>query len=106
MMVTKFLGFTITSKAIKTRIMKSSETYGDTRFIAQVLVERTTTFWKIKRITQKWHNVRRYLQGIMFGKTRLQDGFEWYHEAEEAIEMELQKMEFKPSIEIMEQSDE
>ena len=91
-MESKILGFTIITRFIKTRIKKIHK-YEDTRYIAQMLIEMTTTFWKFKRVSQKVNNVERFLEGLIWN-TRIQDGFPYKHEAEEAIKREIEKMEF------------
>ena len=98
-MITKFWGVTIVSVFGKSQI-KVVRKFEDERFIVQMLIETTTTFWRFKRVKQKWHNVARFLEGFM--NTRIQDGFEHKYQAERAIEREIEKMKFVESSEILE----
>ena len=76
-------------KILNTRI-KEVERFDETRYYAQMLIERKMLFWTSK----KWHNIARCEVGI-FCNRRLDDGFHFKHEAEDAIKSETEKFNFK-----------
>ena len=98
-MIFKIWGITIVSEYVKSQI-KVVRKFEDERYLAQMLIKTTTTLWKFKRVTKKWHNIARFKEGLIFN-TRIQDGFHQKWQAKEAIEREIEKMKFVETTEIV-----
>lgn len=76
-------------KILSTRIKEVNQ-FDETRYYAQMLIKRKILFWT----STKWHTIARFEVGIFWNR-RLDDGFHFEHEAEDAIKNEIERFNFK-----------